>query len=344
MLMTGICLVFLFGALGLVFDLGRAFITKNEAQAFTDSAALTAAMRLTGTSAGIEAAKAGVKGDANKWLMQTKKFSNVLTEFSTNRSNWFAAPGVATDIRYVRVTAPTNSVTLHFLSMVGAPKEMAVAARSVAGQQLPTSFPQGVFPFAPLAHGPASPNFGYTKGDELTLLWPASVGSNGQSVKLNNLCMADRNAAAVQAVKDGTNSERGYIMENSADAIREAIEDDHMDYTVSEGQAVDRASGVKNTDVKDSLADRVAQDSDPNTEDYDTYIANHDPSRPLRRVVIVPIISDAVTAKVLGFVKVFLPPSQPKNPNDSKCAMFIGPANTPTANTGSGSNMVRLFE
>ncbi|MCU0247240.1 MAG: hypothetical protein MUC42_11730 [Bryobacter sp.] len=160
---------------------------------------------------------------------------------------------------------------------------------------------------------------------------------------MNNLCAIDQTPQALQAIKDGTNSERGYIMENSADAIREAIEDDHMDYTVAEGQVVDRTTGVKNTDVKDSLADRVAQDSDPFTDDYDTYVANHDAS-PMRRIVIVPIIDSASTAKVIGFVKVFLPRNQPKNPNDAKCAMYIGPADLPPGHLGTGANMVRLFQ
>lgn len=343
MVMMALCMVMLLGAFGLVFDIGRALIAKNEAQAFTDAAALAATIHLNGTNSGVTNAKNAVTQTSNRWMMGTKPFTSVTTEFSPNKILWETNPSDVANVKYVRVTAPTNFVTMHMLSVTGVPKRMNAPAYSVAGFQLPSSFPQGVFPFAPLAKSSVKPDFGYKKGDELTLLWPSSVGSDGNSVKLNNLCAADRNAAALQAVKEGSTSERGYIMENSADAIREAIEDDHMNYTVAEGQVVDRTTGVKHTDVSTSLADRVAQDSDPFTADYDLYVAKHDAS-PMRRIVIVPIIDGAVTAKVVGFVKVFLPPSQPKNPNDSKCAMYVGPADLPPGHLGTGGNMVRLFQ
>jgi hypothetical protein len=51
-----------------------------------------------------------------------------------------------------------------------------------------------------------------------------------------------------------------------------------------------------------------------------------------------------VNSIVLGFVRVFLPPQQPKNPNDAKCAMFIGPADEPPGHLGNGINAIRLVE
>jgi hypothetical protein len=132
-------------------------------------------------------------------------------------------------------------------------------------------------------------------------------------------------------------------MEHSASAIAAAIVDDHMDYTITIGMPVERTAGVKSNDVTAKLADRVAQDSDPDTDDYATYIANHDAS-PLRRVPIVPIVSDADGASALGFVKVFLPPSQRHNPNYSKCAFYVGPVDGTGANTGSGGDIVRLLQ
>jgi hypothetical protein len=227
--------------------------------------------------------------------------------------------------------------------MVGTGSSMLVGATSIAGIQVGGSYGQGVFPFAPLAHDPAGPNFGYSFGDELTLLWPSSVQSNGNQQQMNNLCQSDRNAAALQAVRDGVASERGYIQETSASSIRSAIEDDHMDYTVTLGMPVDRTGGVKTVDVYQALNNRVDQDSLPNQSNYSTYISSHDAS-PMRRIVIVPIIDNAVDAVVLGFVKVFLPPNQPHNPNKSKCAMYIGPADLPSGNGARGDNMLRLLE
>ncbi|MBN9659000.1 MAG: hypothetical protein J0H49_12525 [Acidobacteria bacterium] len=344
LLTTGVCLIVLIGMLGLVFDLGRAFITKNEAQAFTDAAALAAAVQLNGSNSGITNALNAVASMkiVNKWQFSTNSYSNVTLEFSTDKATWTAAPPSPVNVKYARVTAPSNSLTMYFLGAAGNAKSMNVAAMSMAGGELPTTFAQGVFPFAPIAHSTSPPDFGYSYGDELTLLWPSSVGSNGP-VKLNNLCGADRNKAALDAVQAGTTSDRGYIQDTSASSIASAIEDDHMDYTVTLGLPVDRTGGVKGTDVNKSLADRVAQDTSPNVTDYNGYLSGHD-SSPLRRVVIVPIVSDATYSMVLGFAKVFLPPSQPRNPNDSKCAMYIGPASAPDGYLGNGANIVRLLQ
>jgi Flp pilus assembly protein TadG len=343
LLATAVSIAALLGVLGLAMDLGSAYIARNEAQAFTDSAALAAALRLNGTLAGISAAKAAVTGSANKWYFASRSFSGVTTEFSTDKVAWAANPTTGVGYRYVRVTAPSNSLATTFTRVITNQPHINIAARSVAGIVVGTTYPQGVFPFAPFAHNPNPPNFGYSKGDELTLLWPSSVQSNGQSQHMNNLCQSDRNAQALQAVRDGTTAERGYIQENSASAIAAAIEDDHMNYTVTLGMAVERTGGVKTTVVYQSLDDRVNQDSMPNQADYDTYIANHDAS-PLRRLVIVPIISNATDAVVLGFAYVFLPPNQPHNPNKSKCAMYIGPADLPVGNIATGANLVRLIE
>ncbi len=344
LVMTAICIIVLIGMMGLAVDLGRAFIVKNEAQSFTDAAALAAAIQLNGSARGIQNARTVVSQltSNNRWQFNKRTFSSVLLEFSENKTTWTENPPSAANVRYARVTATVTDLPSFFMPVVGASRLMRVSARSMAGSELPTSFPQGVFPFAPFAKSATPPNFGYSFGDELTLLWPSSIGSNGP-VKMNNLCAADRNQAALDAVKEGTTADRGYIMETSASAIAAAIEDDRMDYTVELGMPVMRAGGVKHTNVKNSLADRVAQDSMPNEKDYWKYINNHDPG-PLRRVVIVPLISNANDAIVLGFAKVFLPPTQPPNPNDAKCAMYVGPATGPVGNIGTGANIVRLLE
>lgn len=336
--------VVLLGMTGLVFDIGRSLIVKNEAQAFTDSAALAAARRLNGFQEGIDSALEEVDKNLNRWHLGSTRFTSVVTEFSRDKVSWSLMPSAPlTDVKYVRVTTPTNVVNMLFLPVVDTAKTMNVRARTVAGIELGGSFSQGVFPFAPLAKDTAGPNFGYTFGDELTLLWPSSVGSNGETVKMSNLCAADRNVAALESVKAGTTADRGYIQETSAASIAAAIEDDHMDYTVTVGQAVSRSGGVKTTDVYQSLDDRVNQDTSPNIPVYEEYVRTHDES-PMRRIVVVPIISDALTATVLGFVRVFLPPKQPHNPNNAKCAMFIGPADLPPGHLANGLNLIRLLE
>jgi len=349
LLAMGASVVVLLGMLGLVFDLGRTFIAKNEAQAFTDAAALAAVSRLNGTSAGIGAAQTAVTNSTNTWNFSTQAFSSVTTEFSANKTTWFDSASAPTNSIYVRVTAPSNSLAMTVIRAVpGVSSSITVAASSVAGSQPPTTFGQGVFPFAPIAHDVTdTTNWGYSPGDELTLLWPSSIGSNGESVKMNNLCGSDRNQAALDAVKAGITSDRGYIQDSSAASIAEAIEDDHMDYTVALGQSVNRTGGVKVTDVYQSLQARVDQDTSPNTTAYEGYISGHSDT-PMRRVVIVPIINDVLDGSghsiVLGFAYVFLPSSQPHNPNDSKCATYIGPATLPAGNLANGSNFLRLIQ
>jgi Flp pilus assembly protein TadG len=345
-LMTmGVSVAVLLGMLGLALDLGRTFIAKNEAQAFTDAAALAAASKLNNDLTGITAAQTEVTNSVNRWNFATQTLSGVTTEFSTDKVNWVTAPATGTGYKYVRVTAPTNTVTMTVLRAVdGIPASIAVGARTVAGAVLPTSFKQGVFPFAPIAHNLTGPNFGYSYGDELTLLWPSSVGSNGP-VKMNNLCGADKNQAALDAVSAGTTSDRGYIQDTSASAIESAIVDDHMDYTVTLHELASRSGGVKTNDVYQAIQDRVNQDSQPNTTSYTGYKSSHDAS-PMRRVVIVPIVQGAADSDswVLGFAYVFLPPNQPHNPNDAKCGMYIGPADDPNGLTNTGANIVRIFE
>src|SRR5882724_7412731 len=263
LLAMGVSVVVLLGMLGLAIDLGRTFIVRNEAQAFTDAASLAAVARLNGTSAGVTAAQAAVTNSTNRWNFTSQAFGSVTTEFSTDKVTWTSAGSSPATVKFVRVIAPTNSVTMTVIRAVpGTSASIVVAARSTAGVVLPTSFGQGVFPFAPIAHNQAGPNFGYTKGDELTLLWPSSIGSNGP-VKTNNLCQSDRNQAALDAVAAGTTSDRGYIQDSSASSIAAAIEDDHMDYTVTLGLAVSRSGGVKTTDVYQSIQILVDKDTSP---------------------------------------------------------------------------------
>lgn len=107
LVMTAICVIVLIGMLGLAVDLGRAFIVKNEAQAFTDSAALAAAVQLNGSSKGIQNAKTVVSSltSSNKWQFNRRTFGSVLLEFSENKTTWTQNPAVATNIKYARVTA-----------------------------------------------------------------------------------------------------------------------------------------------------------------------------------------------------------------------------------------------
>ncbi len=86
LVMTAICIILLIGMMGLVVDLGRAFIVNNEAQAFTDAAALAAAIQLNGSTKGIQNAQTVVSSmiSSNKWQFNRRTFASVLLEFSAD--------------------------------------------------------------------------------------------------------------------------------------------------------------------------------------------------------------------------------------------------------------------
>src|SRR5262249_45513840 len=150
-----------------------------------------------------------------------------------------------------------------------------------------------------------------------------------------DLCPADQSQYWVDLVNQGTSSARGYIQDTASSSIRAAVEDDHMDYTVTLNQPVNMTGGDKQTQVT-SLLNRANQDTDTTSTDYDTYLANHD-NTPMRRLAIVPITNNYPSYTVIGFATVFLPMTQNNGGSKALCATFIGNASLPDGGGGSGS-------
>jgi len=126
-----VTLLLLLAMVGLAFDLGRVYIARNEAQVFTDAAALAAAAKLDGTSTGIEKAREAVGRLPMRWNFGTKEFTGVVIEFSGDGSKWEKNPKDAA-AAMVRVTAPSNEVEITFLRAVGGPAVFTVPAHAVA--------------------------------------------------------------------------------------------------------------------------------------------------------------------------------------------------------------------
>lgn len=122
----------LLALLGLAFDLGRIYIARNEAQVFTDAAAMAAASKLDGTAAGPDKARYAVAHLPMHWNLGTKEFTGVIVEFSKDGSGWEANPTRASEMKLARVSAPDNGVEIIFLRAVGGPDSFTVPARSVA--------------------------------------------------------------------------------------------------------------------------------------------------------------------------------------------------------------------
>src|ERR1700674_3867363 len=100
-----VALLLLLAVMGLAFDVGRIYIARNEAQVFTDAAAMTAAQKLDGTKAGLERAKDAVAHIPMRWNLGTQEFRGVIVEFSADGRKWETEPTDAANVKTVRVTA-----------------------------------------------------------------------------------------------------------------------------------------------------------------------------------------------------------------------------------------------
>ena len=129
-------LFLLMAMIGLAFDLGRLYIVRNEAQVFTDAAAMAGALKLNGTAAGLENARQAVERLPAHWNFGTASFEGVVVEFSADGEHWKAAPEQDGDpvapLHLVRVRAPANTVDILFLRVTGGPETFTVPAHSVA--------------------------------------------------------------------------------------------------------------------------------------------------------------------------------------------------------------------
>lgn len=130
-------LLLLLALTGLAFDLGRIYIARNEAQVFTDSAALTAVTKLDGTPSGLDHARDAIAHLPLRWNLGTEPFRGTIVEFSADGVRWEADPKDASGVSMARVTAPANNVDIVFLRAVGGPNALNVAARSVASTNPP---------------------------------------------------------------------------------------------------------------------------------------------------------------------------------------------------------------
>jgi uncharacterized membrane protein len=127
-----ITMLLLLAVMGLAFDLGRVYIARNEAQVFTDAAAMSAASKLDGSSAGIAKARESVARLPMRWNLGTREFTGVIVEFSPDGVKWERDPKDASSLKQVRVTAPANNVEITFLRAVGGPALFTVPAHAAA--------------------------------------------------------------------------------------------------------------------------------------------------------------------------------------------------------------------
>ena len=324
------------GILGLAFDLGRMHVAKSELQNYTDAAAIGAALKLDGTSAGVTRATSSATNDVNQWSFGSESVGSVAVTYAQGLTSAYVAnPASALDYRFVQVRAE-QAVPLYFMPIIpGVGWQSSVAASSIAGQKFEPDMKDGIFPYSPDAHDPADRNFGFLLGKYYTLRWDKYTGNPSQTeyykVSSNNVklvgCDADMNNASFSPGEAST-SQRGYIdltdrnpIESGGGAalIRDAIltRTSFELSIVPYSYYIDPEPGQKNTETT-AMEDRVAEDTDPTTPTYFT-TSQTAPN--------TPSVEDMRTLYRSAYNTVDLP--RPPNANGRR--IVISPVNDPNA-------------
>jgi hypothetical protein len=130
-----VAMVLLLAFIGLAFDFGRLYIARNEAQLYTDAAAMTAASRLDGTLDGVRKARLAVEHLPGSWNLGTQPFTGVVVEFSSDGIRWIETPEKSDSSgpwTFARVNAPSNDLGIVFLRAAGGPETIRILSRSAA--------------------------------------------------------------------------------------------------------------------------------------------------------------------------------------------------------------------
>lgn len=347
-----LCAVAMVGALGMAVDVGRAFIAKNELQAFCDSAALAAAARLNGKSTGITNANTAVTNSRNTWNMNTASVSSPTVDFATSQNGpWSTNPSPATGFIYARVQASVG-LPLYFAPVVtawftqSAQLTQTVNTAAIAGQIPQTSFSRGLDPYTVVSTQPNDPNFGLVVGSVYDIYWPNYNGTKFVSQP----CAADyANAVTMAAVQNNWGASlKGYWGSNSNSTIYAEVLDEIQLAPISLGENIASilTSGDKVAESK-ALDQRVQEDGDytdaactttydkcslPSTvvDDYFNNTLHND-----RRLIALPVVDPTSTTNtnVLGFASFLLISDGTAtssfytsgNGNDPFCAVYTGP-------------------
>lgn len=244
----GMLLVLLVGFMGLALDFGHLFVVKTELQTAMDSCALAAAQELNGQPDAItRATNAGIAaGNINRVNLQSATWSGkpqLTAADVTFRDSGHSLTTNSAQARFVRcdhVQAGTGTPLLRVLSIQSSSSAYAATMNVRAFAEATTTPSQSTCPM-PLGLIPrtnAPPNYGFTKGEWITLLSKDNPvagqigwlnlnpnGSKGASTledQLNGICgISAKDPVQLQGVKaavDDTWNTRFGIYKNNDDA------------------------------------------------------------------------------------------------------------------------------
>ncbi len=282
-------------AVGLSVDISHLYLAKNELQNAADAAALAGASGLNYDSTGItNATNRAVKAMNSYQFENTKvvftpanvRFARNLSDFAngTDMSQGSAsAPGVAPDIKFVKVTTPQSPVNIAFASMVlGNNKN--IWAEAVAGVSVPLNLFAGYLPVSVVDDDALStihPGQMYTfRGDPQG---PVSPG-NYQILAIDGSGASDDRIGLASGVKNAVGP-GGYVDTKpgvSAGAVRQGLNTRFDDYA----SGLDPVTYPPDTNIKEGIT-------------YAEYLAGTKTQSPShagvanRRVVLIPIVKES---------------------------------------------------
>jgi len=353
----------LIGVLGLAVDLGHMFISKNETQAYCDSAALAAALALDGTTSGIANAKTAVTNSTNAWNFSTASVSSPTVTFATALAGpWQSNPNPAAGYSFVRVNA-TVPMQLYFIPVLVAQTVANVNSIATAAQVDLTSIPVGLAPYTAVSTNTTGPNFGLVVGGSYDLHWPQF---NSHRVNCDPTtpdfcfnrppCTDDSAASRTAVVANWGDSNSGFWGSNSNAVIEQEV----LNLIQIQGVAVgDNIAPILTNGTKQSeasiLDQRASEDVDTTDNTVTSYLAA---AHNGRRLLAVPVVDpiNPTTTSVIGYgVFLLQADGQPSNyyksnstGNEPYCAIYAGTYNIGSPNPGvggaTGGSRVKLVQ
>jgi|GEM_PF-296215 len=325
-------LLLILGCVGLAYDIGRMYIVKNESQAFCDSAALSAAWMLDGSTEGIDKARTAALATAKRYNLGNTAFdpNRITVEFAQDPpAGWATNPANPAGYVMARVTTSAD-LPMMIIPVVTGRFHATIGASATAKQlPLPGGAPNSIFPFAPMVLPPGG-GIPPTQDDGATThitadpfgMVPAQYTEDGKTVyqhggvytlrgpgrikdPAEDMCPNDATDLGAAYRLESGQPDRGYIWtSNSAKDINDAILGNVTppDGSINIGDNIIDAcdfcktNGVKESEVK-AMRDRVASDTDSTTRWYADYIAAINAGTGTygnyQRVVTVPIATGA---------------------------------------------------
>ena len=355
----------IFAVLGMAVDIGKMFIAKNETQAYCDSAALSAALALDGTTTGIANAQTAVANSANTWNLDSTIVSSPTIEFATTTAGpWSANPNPATGYAYVRVKV-TVPMKLYFMPAVAGLFTQNITSSATAAQIGITSFTQGLAPYSAIAlNNNANQDFGLVIGNSYDIHWPnVSNGANCDPSNQNKIdncfisspCSGDTFAAKQSVLNYWQSSQAGFWGSNSNSTIQQEILNVIQVEAVSVGTNIDPVlSGGNKQSEAGYLDQRASEDISTDyvtpqhygDNDSNTVTTYNSGAHNGRRLIPVPVVLPSTTTNttVVGYGSFLLLSNGASsdyyrhntNGNSAYCALYAGPYQVGGTGTGTG--------